>query len=45
VRTDMGGAGATRSIEEGASGILLATRLKRDGPTGEFFRDGKPIGW
>jgi NAD(P)-dependent dehydrogenase (short-subunit alcohol dehydrogenase family) len=45
VRTDMGGAGATRSIEEGARGILLATRLKRDGATGEFFRDGKPIAW
>lgn len=45
VRTDMGGDGATRSIEEGARGILLATRLKRDGPTGEFFRDGKTIAW
>jgi NAD(P)-dependent dehydrogenase (short-subunit alcohol dehydrogenase family) len=45
VRTDMGGSNASRSIEEGARGILLATRLKRDGPTGEFFRDGKPIAW
>ena len=45
VRTDMGGPGAARSIDEGARGILMATRLRRDGPTGEFFRDGKPIAW
>jgi NAD(P)-dependent dehydrogenase (short-subunit alcohol dehydrogenase family) len=45
VKTDMGGLGASRSIEEGARSILLATRLKRDGPTGEFFQDGKPLAW
>jgi carbonyl reductase 1 len=45
VRTDMGGAGASRSIEKGASGIVWAATLGRDAPTGGFFRDGKPIDW
>jgi NAD(P)-dependent dehydrogenase (short-subunit alcohol dehydrogenase family) len=45
VKTDMGGTGATRSIEEGAASILWATSLPPGGPTGGFFRDGKPIGW
>jgi carbonyl reductase 1 len=45
VRTDMGGAGASRSIEKGASGIVWAATLERGAPTGGFFRDGKPIDW
>ena len=45
VRTDMGGANAERSIEEGIEGILWAAKLPPDGPTGGFFRDGKPIAW
>ena len=45
VRTDMGGSGASRSIEEGARSILWATSLPAGGPSGGFFRDGKPIGW
>lgn len=45
VRTDMGGQGATRSIEEGAASVLWATRVPSDGPSGGFFRDGKPIDW
>ncbi len=45
VRTDMGGPGATRSIEEGARSILWATALTAGGPTGGFFRDGQAIGW
>jgi carbonyl reductase 1 len=45
VRTDMGGPGASRSIEEGARGILWAAGLGAAGPTGGFFRDGTPIGW
>lgn len=44
VRTRMGGAGAPRSIEEGARGILWAATLA-DGPTGGFFRDARPIPW
>jgi NAD(P)-dependent dehydrogenase (short-subunit alcohol dehydrogenase family) len=45
VRTDMGGPGATRSVEEGAASVLWAARLGHDGPTGGFFRDGNPVPW
>jgi NAD(P)-dependent dehydrogenase (short-subunit alcohol dehydrogenase family) len=45
VRTDMGGAGASRSVEEGAASVLWAARLEPGGPTGGFFRDGRPISW
>ncbi len=43
VRTDMGGPRATRSVAEGAAGIVWAATLSNDGPSGGFFRDGKPI--
>lgn len=43
VATDMGGGG--RPIPEGARGIVWAATLPGDGPTGGFFRDGKPIAW
>jgi NAD(P)-dependent dehydrogenase (short-subunit alcohol dehydrogenase family) len=45
VATDMGGAGAPRSVTEGAAGIVWATTLPDDGPNGGFFRDGKPLPW
>src|SRR5690348_4221562 len=45
VATDMGGAGAPRSVEEGASGIIWAATLPNNGPSGGFFRDGKPLPW
>jgi NAD(P)-dependent dehydrogenase (short-subunit alcohol dehydrogenase family) len=45
VRTEMGGPGADRSIEEGVRGILWAATLDDDGPTGGFFRDGERIPW
>ena len=45
VRTDMGGPGATRSVADGASGIVWAATLPADGPRGGFFRDGQPIAW
>lgn len=45
VRTDMGGAGASRSVQEGAASVLWAARLGPDGPTGGFFRDGEPVAW
>jgi hypothetical protein len=41
----MGGAGATRGIPEGAAGIVWAATLPPGGPTGGFFRDGRPIAW
>jgi NAD(P)-dependent dehydrogenase (short-subunit alcohol dehydrogenase family) len=45
VRTRMGGAGAPRSVEQGAAGIVWLATLDRDGPTGGFFRDRAPIAW
>jgi NAD(P)-dependent dehydrogenase (short-subunit alcohol dehydrogenase family) len=44
VATDMGGAGG-RPVEDGARGIVWAAQLPDDGPTGGFFRDGRPIEW
>jgi NAD(P)-dependent dehydrogenase (short-subunit alcohol dehydrogenase family) len=45
VRTDMGGAGATRSVEEGVATTIWLATLPDDGPTGGLFRDQKPIPW
>lgn len=45
VKTDMGGPGAELPVEEGAQGIVWAATLPDDGPSGGFFRHGKPIPW
>lgn len=45
VRTDMGGANAERSVEEGADTAVWLATLPEDGPTGGFFRDRKPLAW
>jgi len=45
VRTDMGGASATRSVEKGAETAVWLATLPDGGPTGGFFRDKKPIPW
>lgn len=45
VKTDMGGPGAEREVSEGASGVVWAATLPKGGPSGGFFRDGKPIPW
>jgi NAD(P)-dependent dehydrogenase (short-subunit alcohol dehydrogenase family) len=45
VRTRMGGAGASRTVEKGASGIVWAATLEDGGPNGGFFRDARPIDW
>jgi carbonyl reductase 1 len=45
VRTRMGGSGASRTVEKGASGIVWAATLAEGGPNGGFFRDAKPIDW
>ena len=45
VATDMGGAGAPRSLAEGAAGVVWAATLASDGPSGGFFRDGRAIDW
>lgn len=44
VATDMGGPGG-RPVAEGAAGIVWAATLPDDGPTGGFFRDGRPLDW
>ncbi|MFD1936520.1 MULTISPECIES: SDR family oxidoreductase [Nonomuraea] len=44
VATDMGGPGG-RPVEEGAAGIVWAATLPDGGPTGGFFRDGRPLPW
>ena len=45
VATDMGGPNAPRTVEEGAASVMWAAMLPDDGPTGGFFRDGKPLPW
>jgi NAD(P)-dependent dehydrogenase (short-subunit alcohol dehydrogenase family) len=45
VATEMGGAEAPRSVEEGAASVVWAATLPDAGPTGGFFRDGEPLAW
>ena len=45
VRTRMGGAGATKSPEEGADTAIWLSTLGEDGPSGGFFRNRKSIAW
>jgi NAD(P)-dependent dehydrogenase (short-subunit alcohol dehydrogenase family) len=45
VKTDMGGAGAPRTVEQGADTAAWLATLPEDGPSGGFFRDRKPIAW
>jgi NAD(P)-dependent dehydrogenase (short-subunit alcohol dehydrogenase family) len=44
VATDMGGPGG-RPVEEGAASVVWGALLPDDGPTGGFFRDGRPLPW
>jgi NAD(P)-dependent dehydrogenase (short-subunit alcohol dehydrogenase family) len=44
VATDMGGAGG-RPVADGAASVTWAVLLDDDGPTGGFFRDGRPVAW
>ena len=44
VATDMGGPGG-RPVELGAASVMWAVTLDDDGPTGGFFRDGRPVAW
>ena len=34
-----------RPVSDGATSILWATDIGNDGPTGGFFRDGRPLPW
>jgi len=45
VRTDMGGPGAPKSVEEGADTIVWLATLPANGSTGGFFSERKPIAW
>jgi NAD(P)-dependent dehydrogenase (short-subunit alcohol dehydrogenase family) len=45
VRTDMGGSGATRSVAQGAAGIVWLATQAPQSLTGQFLRDGQPIPW
>ena len=45
VKTDMGGSGATRPVEEGADTAVWLATLPDSGPRGKFFRDRKEIPW
>lgn len=45
VRTEMGGAGATRSPEEGAATAIWLATLPDNGPSGGFYRDKRLIRW
>jgi NAD(P)-dependent dehydrogenase (short-subunit alcohol dehydrogenase family) len=45
VKTDMGGAGAPRTVEQGADTAVWLATLPEGGPSGGFFHDRKPIAW
>jgi len=45
VKTDMGGPGAPRTVQQGADTAVWVATLPDDGPTGGFFRDRKTIAW
>ncbi|KUJ70910.1 short-chain dehydrogenase [Streptomyces albus subsp. albus] len=44
VATEMGGPGG-RPVADGAAGVVWAATLPDSGPTGGFFRDGRPLPW
>jgi len=45
VRTDMGGPGAPRTVQQGADTAVWLATLPDDGASGGFFRDRMPIPW
>jgi NAD(P)-dependent dehydrogenase (short-subunit alcohol dehydrogenase family) len=44
VATDMGGPGG-RPVAAGAASVVWGVTLPDNGPTGGFFRDGRPVRW
>jgi NAD(P)-dependent dehydrogenase (short-subunit alcohol dehydrogenase family) len=42
-RTDMGGRGAPRSVDQGAESLRWGYLLGAEGPSGGFFEDGHPL--
>lgn len=45
VKTDMGGAGAHRTVRQGADTVVWLATEADPGVTGQFLRDRKPIPW
>ena len=45
VKTDMGGANASKTPEQGADTVVWLATLPDNGPTSGFFRDRQPIPW
>jgi NAD(P)-dependent dehydrogenase (short-subunit alcohol dehydrogenase family) len=45
VATDMNGHRGTRTVEEGARGIVHLATLPAGGPAGGFFNDNGPVPW
>ncbi|MFZ3047768.1 MAG: SDR family oxidoreductase [Desulfatirhabdiaceae bacterium] len=45
VRTDLGGANAPQSVEEGADTPVWLATLPRGGPSGGFFNSRRPLFW
>jgi len=45
VRTDMGGPGAPRTVQQGADTAIWLATLPDNGASGGFFRDRMPIPW
>jgi NAD(P)-dependent dehydrogenase (short-subunit alcohol dehydrogenase family) len=44
VATDMGGSGG-RPVADGAASVIWGLDLDDDGPSGGFYRDGRPLRW
>ena len=44
VATAMGGRGG-RLVSDGARSVVWAATLNDNGPTGGFYRDGRPVAW
>lgn len=45
VSSDMGGPSASRTPKQAAESILWLATIESEGPSGEFFRDGKQTSW
>ncbi|WP_152042016.1 SDR family NAD(P)-dependent oxidoreductase [Salinigranum salinum] len=45
VRTDMGGDGASKSVEDGAATPVWLCRFRPGAPSGQFWRNRQPIDW
>jgi NAD(P)-dependent dehydrogenase (short-subunit alcohol dehydrogenase family) len=45
VSSDMGGPSAPRTPKQAAESIIWLATIGPEGPSGGFFRDGKPIDW